>query len=101
MKKRIEVISSKVNKMIQKIVFEIKDIFKWLRNRKTTQEEMIRDEIQYTTVMAKITKMQHQLEEIQDKLKESQKETEHQRKLKEIYLKNCKRIKRKLQEVSK
>lgn len=101
MKKRIEVISSKVNGMIKKIVFEIKDIFKWLKNRKTTQEEMIRDEIQYTTVMAKITKMQHQLEEIQDKLKESQKETEHQRKLKETYLNNCRRIKRKLQEVSK
>lgn len=101
MKKGIEAISIKINEIFKKIVFEIKDTFKWVKNRKTTQKEMIRDEIQYTTVMSRITKMQHQLEEIQNKLKESQKETEHQRKLKETYLSNCKRIKRKFQEASK
>lgn len=101
MKRETRIISNKITKIIKQIAYEIKDCFMWIKNRRSTQEEIIRDEIQYTKAMAKINKMQQQIEEIENKLKESQKETEHQRKLKETYLNNCKRIKRKLQEVSK
>lgn len=97
MKKKIKVISNKINKIIKQISFEIKDCFIWLKNRKSTQEEIIRDEIQYTKAMVKITEMQDQIKEIESKLKESQKEIEHQRKLKETYLRNCKNLTKKIE----
>ena len=73
MKKKIKIISNKVNELIKQITYEVKDCFMWIKNRKSTQEEIIRDEIQYTKAMAKITEMQRQLEETQKKFEEYQK----------------------------
>ena len=72
----------------------MKEMISWIKNKDKIQQEREQEDKQYNDVFTENSKLKKKLESLD-------KELIRQINLKETYLKNCKRLKRKLKEVSK
>ena len=72
----------------------MKEMISWIKNKDKIQQEREQEDKQYIDVLTENSKLKKKLESLD-------KELIRQINLKETYLKNCKRLKRKLKEVSK
>lgn len=72
----------------------MKEMISWIKNKDKIQQEREQEDKQYNDVLTENSKLKKKLESLD-------KELIRQINLKETYLKNCKRLKRKLKEVSK
>ena len=72
----------------------MKEMISWIKNKDKIQQEREQEDKQYNDVLTENSKLKKKIESLD-------KELNRQINLKETYLKNCKRLKRKLKEVSK
>ncbi|MEI3498912.1 MAG: hypothetical protein V8Q71_00050 [Bacilli bacterium] len=72
----------------------MKEMISWIKNKNKIQQEREQEDKQYNDVLTENSKLKKKIESLD-------KELIRQINLKETYLKNCKRLKRKLKEVSK
>lgn len=72
----------------------MKEMISWIKNKDKIQQEREQEDKQYNDVLTENSKLKKKIESLD-------KELIRQINLKETYLKNCKRLKRKLKEVSK
>lgn len=72
----------------------MKEMISWIKNKDKIQQEREQEDKQYNDVLTENNKLKKKIESLD-------KELNRQINLKETYLKNCKRLKRKLKEVSK
>lgn len=72
----------------------MKEMISWIKNKNKIQQEREQEDKQYNDVLTENSKLKKKIESLD-------KELNRQINLKETYLKNCKRLKRKLKEVSK
>lgn len=72
----------------------MKEMICWIKNKNKIQQEREHEDKQYNDVLTENSKLKKKIESLD-------KELIRQINLKETYLKNCKRLKRKIKEVSK